>query len=639
LTIIAGLLTNFGECYREDDIAAMMSSFGSEDRDGLYGWRDQTIYLAQVTDHNTTESLKEQLPLFNEQARLCITGDIRLDNRDELFAKLSVPNSQRLSMGDAELVLKAYSYWKNKCVEHLLGDYVFAIWDQEKRELFCCNDHFGNRSLFYYFDGRRFIFATAIQVIKAMPGLKTSLNYDRLAYFIDSSLSSISQEESWFKNIFQLLPATVLTVGVNGIKTKRYWQPTLGRELTFKTDEEYREAFQEVFFEAVSCRLRSEFPVTALLSGGLDSSSIVSVAAKILEKQNRVLHVFSAVLPDENDSVLKDERYYIDQFRSFPNVQIHYSTPQGKGFFSDMDKLHHMASPGMSSRYYLYRDFIKKAGELNSRVILDGVFGEASATNKGDGFYAELFGKWQWPLLWKELNARKQLVGDSISYQIRTQVIKPFVPNFLTDLYRNRDKVDININGYNFFQQEIAEDLKNRVILLKGDHYKSDFNIAPNQRANQLSLLLAKHNRVNSQINQGPTEFRYPFTDKRLLEFCLNAPATLKVRNGYKRSLIRVGLNGILPPEIQWRNTKCPFSPDYMRRYNAQVNQVRKFLDEIKNNDPVRTIIDIEKIKTYAMLPVADNETDTFKIQIAMHHLPKAIYTIHFLRQFKEFQQ
>jgi asparagine synthase (glutamine-hydrolysing) len=638
MTVFSGILTTSSGYDRENDLAAIIQSGSVGPHDVLHRWNDPSLSLVQATYHVTPESQNELLPLYNREAGLVIAGNIRLDNRDELFAKLAIPHAVRQVTGDAELVLAAYRKWQDNCMHHLLGDYIFAIWDTQKRQLFCCNDHIGNRTLFYYADGQKIIFSSDIQAIKTIPGIKTSPNYNRLAKLVDSDLYRLEQEESWFTNIYQLLPATVLTADAHGVKTHRYWRPALGEELKFKDEGEYREAFQEIFFETVSCRLRSGFPVTALLSGGLDSSSVVSVAAKILEKQNKELNVFSAVLPDENDPVFKDERYYIDMFKSFHNVSIHYSAPPDKGFLSHMDKLNNLSSPGISSRHYLYQDFFEKAERLNSRVILDGMLGELSATNYGDGFYAGLFSKFRWRLLWKELNARKMLVGDGLTTQIRSQVIKPFVPDFLTALYRERDKVDININGYIFFQPAFADMLKQRAAALKNNKGIGIFNVQPNQRANQLANFKGRHDKGSETPILGLAEFRYPFADKRLMEFCLNAPSTLKVRNGYKRSMVRIGLDGILPPEIQWRNTKCPFSPDYMRRYNAQLGQAREFFNNIKSNDPVRELIDVEKMKLYANLPVADNETDKFKQQQAMHNLPKAIYTICFLRQFKEFR-
>jgi asparagine synthase (glutamine-hydrolysing) len=134
-------------------------------------------------------------------------------------------------------------------------------------------------------------------------------------------------------------------------------------------------------------------------------------------------------------------------------------------------------------------------------------------------------------------------------------------------------------------------------------------------------------------------ERRFPFLDKRVLEFCLAVPSNLKVRNGYKRYLIRAGLDGVLPPAIQWRTSKLAFSPDYQIRYNAQREQVHSFLESISATDPVREVVDVERIKSLSATDMANARAATFDDVAAMHVVPLGIYTIAFLRQFSEFRK
>jgi len=130
-----------------------------------------------------------------------------------------------------------------------------------------------------------------------------------------------------------------------------------------------------------------------------------------------------------------------------------------------------------------------------------------------------------------------------------------------------------------------------------------------------------------------------PLLDKRLLVFCLAVPGHLKLRNGIRRYLIRAGLDGVLPSEIQWRETKEPFSVDYHLRYNRQRPQIYKMLGAIKKNDPVREIVDVEALTNMAEPDIASNRgsqsPDAFN---AMHLVPGGIYLIYFLRQFDEFK-
>jgi hypothetical protein len=121
--------------------------------------------------------------------------------------------------------------------------------------------------------------------------------------------------------------------------------------------------------------------------------------------------------------------------------------------------------------------------------------------------------------------------------------------------------------------------------------------------------------------------------DKRILEFCLALPAGMNVRDGYQRYLIRRALDGVLPPRIQWRTSKAHFSPDYYVRYNAQLGMARSFVAAIGSRDPVRSVIDVNRIEKM-LIPV-----DVATVNVAARDdVPVTLYTINFLRQFPEFQ-
>jgi asparagine synthase (glutamine-hydrolysing) len=400
------------------------------------------------------------------------------------------------------------------------------------------------------------------------------------------------------------------------------------------------EAFRELMFEVVGSYFESEFPVTPLLSGGLDSSSIAAVAARILEKQNKQLNVLSAVLPE--DSELSDERFFINRFRDFPNVKINYVTAPDKAPFDDLNDLFaRYDSPVLTSRHYLYQAFKDAAADLGSHSILDGSGGELGATFHGDGCYAELFSNFRWRTLRRELILRKKLTGESLRYNFRANVINPLIPDFLVKLKKMDFQNEISPNAVNVLTPEfVADSITNALPELKESRHLKN-RVSPDHRINQhrnLLLVQRRAARMVGEFGNRAVEIKFPLMDKRLLEFCLAAPVDLKVRDGYNRYLVRAGLDKILPPAIQWRNSKEAFSPDYLRRYNRQRKQVIEFLAEIKKSDPVREIVDVERIKEWILLPVEDAAKNTHAAKIARDYVPQAVYLIHFLRRFAEFR-
>jgi asparagine synthase (glutamine-hydrolysing) len=126
----------------------------------------------------------------------------------------------------------------------------------------------------------------------------------------------------------------------------------------------------------------------------------------------------------------------------------------------------------------------------------------------------------------------------------------------------------------------------------------------------------------------------YPLLDKRVVEFCLSVPAKYKVRHGYRRYLIRRALNGILPPRIQWRTSKAPFSPDYFFRYNSQLQKAREFVAAVGIGDPIRSVVDINTLDRLLQRPLVADGDDA-----ALSLIPATIYLICFLRQFADFRR
>ncbi len=637
MSAIYGIFSFHADSVDNNNIALMTESSDCRNRRSISIQRIQTAVLAQENPGTLSESSGETFLFSDVGGNLTIVADARLDNRTELFQKLGISIADEKDLADEQLILSAYRKWGDECVEQLLGNFAFAVLDKQRKRLFLARDHLGAKSLFYYSDGEKFVFASKPKAILGVPGIENRVNRNKLAPFAVREANSLFWEESWFENIFPVMAGTCLTVEAKGIRKRKYWEPQLEKKLPFKREEEILEAFQSLIFEVVGNNLRGEFPVTALLSGGLDSSAIVSVAAKILEKQNRQLHTLSAVLPAANDESLEDESFFINHFQTFPNVSINYVTAAGKGPFDNIEKLvWQNDTPQITSRHYLYTAFGECARKNGSRVILDGGGGELGATFHGTGCYAEMFLRLRWVALARELALREKLGGESVKYNLRANVLNPFVPDFLR---RNKHRQ----TQRNFFaaegcplQASLAADLI-KLIKSKTDSFNRSNQLSPFHRVNQHKLI-GTVQRKRTTIYGGDVEYTFPLMDKRLVEFSLAAPYNLKVKNGYQRYLIRAGLDKILPPAIQWRTSKGAFSPDYFRRYNAQRRQAVDFLSDIAANDPIRQVVDVEKIKEWAKLPVPVSDENTFAARAARDFVPDAVYLIYFLRRFSDFQ-
>ncbi len=241
---------------------------------------------------------------------LWIVADSRLDARPELAAKLRAAG-RRLSADppDAELLLHAHSEWGARCVEHLLGDFSFAIWDNSSRRLFCARDHFGFRPFYYARTADSFLFSNTLDCLRTCPGVSDGLNDLAIAdfllydYYLDLSTTV-------FADIQRLPPAHFLTLKGANLAVRRYWRLPEAQLLRYRNSSDYVEHFREVFDAAVGDRLRSNAACVAL-SGGLDSPTVAATARRVLAQRNgpsdlwAFTMVYRSLVPHEEEYFAK----------------------------------------------------------------------------------------------------------------------------------------------------------------------------------------------------------------------------------------------------------------------------------------------------------------------------------------------
>ncbi|TIT94288.1 MAG: lasso peptide isopeptide bond-forming cyclase, partial [Mesorhizobium sp.] len=266
---VAGILSRrAGKPATAADIQQMLARMRHRARDGASWWSDTAIALGHAWLNTTDEAGPG--PLTMAGGRLAITADCRLDNRDELLARLGIRDK---SVADAMLVMRAYLTWGDASPTHLQGDFAFAIWDSERRALFCARDHFGVKPFYYHASDRRFAFASEIGPILGLDDTSARISEHQISGFL-AGLTDDPQSTA-YTDIFRLPARHSLTVTDSQVVLRRYWQiQPSGRPLRSDAAEE----FGHLFKQSVHNRMRGTDAVGAMLSGGLDSSSIACVA-------------------------------------------------------------------------------------------------------------------------------------------------------------------------------------------------------------------------------------------------------------------------------------------------------------------------------------------------------------------------
>jgi len=284
-------------------------------------WIEGETGLGHAMLRTTDESFHERQPRSLD-GRVWIVADARIDGRADLIRQLEGAGSHApKNAADTELILRSYHVWGDGCVDHLLGDFAFAIWDGQKKRLFCARDHFGVKPFFYARTSNCLVIGNSLDCIRMHPAISDGLNEQAIGDFLLFG-SNEEPDTTFFADVRRLPAAHTLTWSEGDLKVRRYWTLPIHDEIRYKRDGDYIERFVELLDEAVEDRLRTD-RVGIFMSGGMDSPTIAATAHKVLSKNSTPFHlsaftvVYDRLIPDQ-------ERYYSGLVAEKLGIPIHY---------------------------------------------------------------------------------------------------------------------------------------------------------------------------------------------------------------------------------------------------------------------------------------------------------------------------
>ena len=571
--------------------------------DGSGTWSAGPVTLGHRSLRTTPEANSEILPLEGSNGAIILTADARLDNRDELIAELGLRGSPGEVLTDPELILSSYRAWGESCVERWIGDFAVAIWDAERRRLFCARDHFGVKPFYYHFTpGRLFAFASEVEALFAIREIPATIDEFEVARHLHVPLGG-DASTTYHVHVRRLLPAHALTVSEGNLEARRYWQLHPERELELTDDGEYAEALRDAFVEAVRCRTRSAGPIASMLSGGIDSASITCVAADLLERAGQPpLHTLSAIYPDVPES---DERAYIEHVLEGHRIVPHFFAADAANPIADIDRINHLVGgANWGGNLYLNWVLYGIAADAGARVVLDGFDGDTTLSH-GVGYLSELAMTGRWFELGRSSIAfsrrrGRPVVSDLLSL-VRLGVRHPVRRTVLGSLLgrfrrkgRTADRQErASANRYGLLNADFARRFSGQIVAASTPPVtERDFHL---RKLNGLALFEGIGWLEACATGRG-LEVRLPFCDVRLVELCLAFPPEQKLRRGWTRYAMRHSMEGILPESIQWRTGKTSLHPGWARAWRATQNGRIEalLLDETEKLapylDPVRVL-------------------------------------------------
>jgi asparagine synthase (glutamine-hydrolysing) len=491
--------------------------------------------------HTDRKSKLERQPLVSNAGHI-LAWDGRLDNRAELIPQLR--DSVEKSSTDLDIVMASYLRWGIDSLAHLIGDFALSMWDPAGRTLILARDAFGTRPIYYYANPHGILWSSDLVSLIQVADLTIEVDREYIASYLNSTPHL---ERTAYKNVHSVRPGSALIVRRDEIEKREFWRPHVKQEIRYRLDSEYEEQFRELFRDAVRCRLRSDDPVWAELSGGLDSSSIVCMADHIIESGEAATSRLETVSYVYDNSPASDERRFIGEVEARRGrAGHHFHEDESVGRFLSLN-VADVVRPNPIYRFTARHDWVRaRMQQAGSRVLVSGVAGDNLLWSgvEMSPQLADLLVQLELPSLHGQVSQWSRSTGDSY---ITTLWRGAVLPSLLTRPTRAAASTIIDPR----FRKQI--DLADRTIDASDT---SGFKL-PSTRT-QARMLSSAIRAVASCYyrDRVVTEYRFPFLHRPLVEFLLAIPIDQKIRPGENRSLQRRALKHVLPASILTRQSK-----------------------------------------------------------------------------------
>lgn len=502
-------------------------------------------------------------PMSYMNGRYAITYNGEIYNYIELRNELQKIGHRFRSQSDTEVILAAYSQWGENCIERLNGMWSFVIHDREHQRLFGSRDRFGVKP-FYYIDRPEF-FAIASE-IRQLLFLLPQAKADR-AVLLDFLLTGFAEhtERSFFDQVRKLSPAHNLIYDLKQqrFKTYQYYQIRLRPEITQLQAQEAVEAYGAVLKDSVKLRLRSDVKVGTCLSGGLDSSSVATLAAAAYS--NRSNERFSAITAVSEQKSNDESRYAaLVVKRSRLNwIQV---KPGYRDFSRNLQAVTSAQEEPFASPSIFMQYFVMQAARANGvTVLLDGQGGDETLLG-----YERYYAAYYVALLRRHglaamLRGIRKARANNANMELWTS-LKYSIGGLSAParywFYRMRHRYIAAPHRTPWYLQAFA-----RACL-------DEFALQELEISTTNLPILLRYEDKNSMAHS--IETRLPFLDFRALETALSLPAEYKIRDGWSKWVLRCMMDGAMPDEIVWRKNKIGFeAPDEIWLGRHQTEMIR----------------------------------------------------------------
>ncbi len=575
---IAGII-NFNNLKPEElQLRKMMSQIKHRGPDDEGVYIDKNIGLGFVRLSIIDMSYSGHQPKESLDGRYVVIFNGEIYNYIEIREQLAKEGVKFQTATDTEVLLNSFIHWGEACLDKFNGMWAFVIYDKKENTIFASRDRFGIKPFYYIHQNNQFVFCSEIPPLLSFLGNKIEANYQSIFDYLVFNRTDQNQT-TFFANVKKLQHGQCLKIENKEVTIYNWYKlrDKVKQSEGFKSADEFKTCFEA----AVKLRLRSDVPIGVCLSGGLDSSSIVSTLTNILGVKN--LNTFSAVYEKGETG---DETEFIKMYEKTVE-HMHYVTPNAESLQNDLyDFIKTHAEPIPStSPYAQYKVMQLAKGKVVVTLDGQGADEHLAGYHYFFGFYfKDLFRHFKWITLLQEIYYYLKI--HKSTYALKTFVFFLLPNSFKTKgrinekKYLNKD-FKLKYSSGNGIVSSLYSSAGLEEALL--DHFEF-----------KLEHLLKWEDRNSMRFS---LEARVPFLDFNLVEKSLATAGNRKIKKGTTKFILREAMKNVLPEKIRLRQDKIGFGTPQDKWFRN--TEWQKIVNDILNSSSFanRNIIDVSKAK------------------------------------------
>lgn len=609
MSAIAGMLSLDGRPVRRGDLERMVNALGQYGGDRTDVIVGDGISLAHTLMRMTPEDRFDRQPLRGARG-LLLTADIRLDNRDELLPRIGVSLQAAADWPDSRVLLVAWEKFGDAVWPMLRGPFAAALWDPREHVLTLARDHLGFNVVMWHQSKAYFSFATMPGGLLALGDVPRRLNEEKFADFL--VLNHADHTTTIYHGIFRVPPAHIMKVRADGsLRQWRYWSPGEARPIRLKSDEDYAEGLRACLDTAVRRQMRSHHPLGALLSGGLDSSSVCALAARALAEKSQRFCAFTGVPRQEQkapDGCYGDETPFVAAIaKDLGNVDVNYVHDEENDEADDLQRCFvALAGPVRNPNNLGWMlGLLRQAQRQGRRVLLGGLHGNSTISWNGWSQAADalkrgrlLTALWQWRLYYR-------LTPYSPRQSLHRLFVAPLAAEFARGWALRRRRDAPAWQAHSPIRADFAAAMGVEDRARQAQH---DFDYRP--RIDERTIALTQVDYFGdwhaAEKSLTGVEVRDPTADIDVVAYCFGVPPGQYLAEGIDRSLIRRAMWGMLPEKILTNRLSGLQAAGWQDALDRRRGDLRVQIAALRHSQLAERCIDLARLERAAEAPPHD---------------------------------